>query len=369
MPIEQLLSDIQQAVECLQQDAVAPHSLLADPERLLRVLVDGEQRRLAGRRRYDIPVPRFCIFSVTWRCNLDCVGCYAKGYARRGDLPLETLEAILADACGLGSYLFVIVGGEPLLVEGLIDALARRRDAVFFVFTNATMMTDKHVEAFEAAGNILPVISLEGDNTLTDQRRGEGVGRSVQRGMAMLRERAVPFGFASMVTHRNLARVTSREWFDDVWAGGARFGYLIDYVPLPLGLDESLVLTGEDMALKKDLVAQRYSEARPLVINFPPDEYEQGACQAAGRGFIHINADGLVEPCPFSHFAADSIVDKPLHDVLASPFMCGLRDAMTGWDNPSGECLLFAHQTDVCTIARQTGAVCTDADPAQLANS
>jgi len=51
------------------------------------------------------------------------------------------------------------------------------------------------------------------------------------------------------------------------------------------------------------------------VINFPPAEYDWGGCQAAGKGFLHINADGWVEPCPFSHFASDNLMEKPLAEA------------------------------------------------------
>jgi MoaA/NifB/PqqE/SkfB family radical SAM enzyme len=163
-----------------------------------------------------------------------------------------------------------------------------------------------------------------------------------------------------MVTHKNLRHVTSREWFDELWEAGARFGFLLDYVPIGPDAPESLILTDEDRAYKADVVERRLEERRPAVVNFPPAEYVVGACQAAGDGMIHINADGLVEPCPFSHFAADSVLDKPLEEILGSPFLRALRDEMLEIPNPRSECLLASHESQVRAIAERTNAFQTD---------
>jgi len=178
--------------------------------------------------------------------------------------------------------------------------------------------------------------------------------------MDALRQAQIVFAFATMVSHSNLHCVTSRRWFDDIWDAGARFGFLIDYVPVDAHADGSLVLTDEDRAYKTAAVGERFEEARPLVMNFPPDEYGSGACQAAGRGMIHINADGYVEPCPFSHYAADNVLDKPIGEILASPFFTELRSGLLDCPNPTGQCLLFDHESEVRQIASRTGAFATE---------
>ena len=45
-----------------------------------------------------------------------------------------------------------------------------------------------------------------------------------------------------MVTHRNVAEVVARPWFDTLWAAGARFYFLIDYVPNGNAVDADLGL-------------------------------------------------------------------------------------------------------------------------------
>ena len=358
--IERLLSSLGSTLSGIQDELSDTRFILADPERLSSVFLEGERRRLDSQQRTGGPVPRFCIFSVTWQCNLNCTGCYARNYPRTRQLSLDQIRRIAGEACDLGSFIFVIAGGEPLMVPGLIETFGQLTDALFILFTNGTLLEDSHAEALASAGNIMPVVSVDGDARLTDERRGDGVGAKVDRAMQRLRNAQVPFAFAGMVTHQNLRHVTSRAWFDQLWQAGARFGFLIDYVPIGPDAPEFLTLTDEDRAYKAHAVERRLEEGRPAVVNFPPDEYAAGTCQAAGRGMIHINANGLVEPCPFSHFASDGVLDKSLEEILRSPFLRTLRDEVLDIPNPRGECLLASHEAQVRAIARRTGAFGTD---------
>ncbi len=47
-------------------------------------------------------------------------------------------------------------------------------------------------------------------------------------------------------------------------------------------------------------------------------EYING-CIAGGRNYMHINANGDVEPCAFIHYSDANIKDQSLLDVLRSP--------------------------------------------------
>jgi len=360
IPIARFVMNIGRALRVALPVMLGSSSLVSNPLRLARVVLGGERRRRASEKRLGVPVPRFCIISVTWKCNLVCVGCYTKNYSRDSELSLESLERVIREANRLGSFFFIIVGGEPLMAPGLIEVLGKFNQALFFMFTNGTLVHQAHVDAIKVARNILPIISLEGDGAHTDHRRGGGVGEKVAKAMGRFRKARVPFGFSTMVTHRNLRYVTTREWFDGVWNAGARFGFLIDYVPVLRDADPDMMLTDEDRRFKSQAVEKRFYEARPMALNIPPDEYTTGECQAAGKGMMHINADGNVEPCPFCHYAADNIRDKRLPDILASPFFARLRSQFGRLPNPRGECLLFTHIEKVRTIAAQTRAFSTE---------
>ncbi|MBN1508705.1 MAG: radical SAM protein [Sedimentisphaerales bacterium] len=359
-PVEKLIEDFRKTIGKVPADQLRKQNLLSDPQGLLDIFRQGEQRRLGNESRYQTPIPRFCIFSVTWKCNLRCVGCYARRYASQGDLQIPEIEAIIRRACELGTYIFMIAGGEPLLVPDLLEILASIKQAFFFLFTNGTLVRDCHAEILSKTYNILPILSIEGPESITDGRRGSGVGARLNEAMRLLTGSNIAFGFSTMVTHANLRTVLSRQWMDTMWDSGARYGFLIDYIPFPSDRNGELALTEEDMREKEPIVEVLNSEGRPLLTNFPAGEYINSVCQGAGRGFIHINADGNVEPCPFSHYAKDNVRDKDLIDILRSDFFTELRGRTAAMANPTGGCLLFENQQMVESVAAGTGAFCTE---------
>ena len=82
----------------------------------------------------------------------------------------------------------------------------------------------------------------------------------------------------------------------------------------------------------------RYSA---LFISVPGDEKEFGGCLSAGRGFIHISAEGDVEPCPFAPYSDVNLNDKSLQEALQSPLLKAIRENDEGLET-SGSCALFA---------------------------
>jgi MoaA/NifB/PqqE/SkfB family radical SAM enzyme len=299
-----------------------------------------------------------CFFSVTWSCNLECAGCYAKGLQTDDNLTYDEIARILAETTDAGTVLYAIAGGEPLSVPGILHLLAAARSGIFLVFTNGTLIDEAAVRIIGSAGNILPVISIEGDADETDTRRGDGVGEAVARVMRLLGGAHVPFAFSTMLTHRNLERVTSRAYHAAMWEAGARLGFLVDYIPIPGSYDSALELTADDRAKKREAVAHRRAEARPFVVNFPEAEYASAGCMSAGAGFVHISANGNLEPCTFSHYSTNNLRTSSYLEALDSDFFREIRSRFAGRDNPTGTCMLFANEPEVAEIAaRQRGAV------------
>ena len=97
------------------------HLFGGSPLRALSFMVRSDRRRRAQAERLGVPVPGYCILSVTSRCNLDCTGCYAKTFGADGDMPPGLVARILAEAEDLGVPYFLVVGGEPLVVPGLME--------------------------------------------------------------------------------------------------------------------------------------------------------------------------------------------------------------------------------------------------------
>jgi radical SAM protein with 4Fe4S-binding SPASM domain len=92
---------------------------------------------------------------LTARCNNNCRHCYinlsAKNkVAREEELSFEEIMEIADEAVSLGALWCLITGGEPLLrsdFEKIYLAL-KKKGLLVSVFTNATLITEEHIELF-----------------------------------------------------------------------------------------------------------------------------------------------------------------------------------------------------------------------------
>ncbi len=65
---------------------------------------------------------------------------------------------------------------------------------------------------------------------------------------------------------------------------------------------------------------RKYRKTKPLfTMDFWNDgEYVKG-CIAGGRCYLHISANGDIEPCAFIHYSDSSIYEKTLLEAYKSP--------------------------------------------------
>jgi len=331
---------------------------------LSRLLLSGEMRVSRNQRKLGLPIPKFMYFSVTHQCNLSCRGCYAKSWEKGDGLNIDQITSIIDQARELGTYIYVIAGGEPLIVDGLLEAVSERKGSIFIIFTNGTMIDEDLADSIVEVGNLMPVVSLDGPEEMNDARRGLGVWKKATDAMRLLLERGSLFGFSTMLTHQNYRFLLSRKYLDQMWDLGCRLGFFIDYIPFPEDLNPQYVLTTEDFQVKAELVSKARLENHPHVVNFPPDEYlaNGGKCMA-GKSSVHVNADGWLEPCPYSHYASHNLLKTPLVDALQSEFFEAVREEFLGKENSSNTCHLFAMDGRMVELAAVTGAESKDRRP------
>ena len=294
------------------------------------------------------------IASITDDCNLHCAGCYAQANhacEKSQELPTTAWERIFDEAAELGVSVILLAGGEPLLRRDVLVAAAKRTGILFPVFTNGTLLDDDALRLFDAHRNLIPIVSIEGDETATDARRGQGVYIQTADTMRRLREHGLLFGVSVTVTADNIDAVTSDAFMDDLERRGCKAALFVEYVPVE---SPSLALN-EDGRIK---LAARVGELRArqkgmITISFPGDETEAGGCLAAGRGFFHINASGGAEPCPFSPYSDLNLRDASLRDALQSPLFTRLREDGILAAEHTGGCVLFEQKQAVEQLAEK----------------
>src|SRR5713226_8284056 len=116
--------------------------------------------------------PPFLYISIINSCNLRCQGCWVDVAAKQQTISPEAFDKLLHEAKAMGNAFFGIVGGEPFMHPHLLDMLARHPDVYFQVFTNGQFITEERAKRLRKLGNVTPLISVEGNEIVSDQRRG-----------------------------------------------------------------------------------------------------------------------------------------------------------------------------------------------------
>ncbi|MBQ6653393.1 MAG: radical SAM protein [Prevotella sp.] len=326
--------------------------------RMQRMMGKAERRRKVCLEKEGIEVPPFLIASIATTCNLQCKGCYARKNGIAGDtstkatLTPDQWSAIFNEAAELGVSFCLLAGGEPLMQRDLLESAAAIEDIIFPVFTNGTLIGTLYTDFFKHHLNMIPVISLEGELSATDDRRGKGVFQRALLSMEMLQKEKLFFGTSITVTTENFREVTSEDFLSHLVSLGCRLVFFVEYVPFDEST-EHLAFRDEHVAEMEQILEARREQFKELIfLSFPGDEKALDGCLAAGRGFFHIGPDGSAEPCPFSPFSDRNVAKTGLRDALASPLFRKIRDARAlGWEHTGG-CTLYEHRDEVKAMTK-----------------
>lgn len=203
-------------------------------------------------------IPPFLIASITSQCNLHCKGCYARANHHCYDLttgddemlPTNKWGAIFQEAEELGIGFILLAGGEPFLRIDVLKEAAKYKKILFPVFTNGILLGEAVDDFLDKSRNLIPVLSIEGDEVTTDSRRGIGTYKKLISSMEKLKSRGIIY-----VEHVPVDAKTRAQALDDE-----------ERVQMLEKLDD-LRKVRDDMVL----------------VAFPGDEKSSGGCLAAGR--------------------------------------------------------------------------------------
>jgi MoaA/NifB/PqqE/SkfB family radical SAM enzyme len=304
-------------------------------------LVIGEtERQRPFRETHGYDPPTFLTISPTKRCNLQCKGCYAASSAKNDNtLDYPTFSRILRDKREeWGSRFTVISGGEPLMYRSdgkdLFDVLRENQDQYFMMYTNSTLIDAEAARKMADLGNITPAISVEGWERETDERRGAGVFRRIQKAMENLRAAGVPFGISVTGTRQNAETVLSDEFMDYYFRQqGAVYGWLFQYMPIGRSFNVELMVTAEQRKWMLEKELRLIMERDLFLIDFWNGGPMSLGCISAGRsgGYFYIDWNGNIAPCVFFPYYLENISElyrsgRRLSDVLELAYFRRIRD-------------------------------------------
>ena len=156
---------------------------------------------------------------------------------------------------------------------------------VFPIFTNGSLINDDYVSTFNHNRNLVPILSIEGDQKQTDSRRGEGTYNKLIESMMALNKQGILFGASITATTSNIDDITSKSFMDMLYNLGCRLVFFIEYVPIDANTEHLAPTDKERKLLEEKQKQLREEYDTTIFLSFPGDEKFMGGCLAAGRGF------------------------------------------------------------------------------------
>ncbi|MCH2207553.1 MAG: radical SAM protein [Lentisphaerales bacterium] len=267
-------------------------------------------RKYKKRRDKGELYPPFMFVALTNTCNLRCKGC---GVEKEGDanyMDRKEVDAIVENSKKMGSHYVTLLGGEPMMYKEIWDVWKDHSDCYFQVITNGMFFKEENAKRLSELGNVTPLISVDGWEPNNDERRGQGVFKSLERGMGRLKENKVLFGIATTTTAKNMDEVLSDEYLQYFVDQGAMYIWFYVYRPVgENGYDEYCLSEEQLVEVRRRLLQLRRKHPIVIIDTYWTAEGEAFCPAAMGLGY-HIGPKGSIEICPPLNFATDFVKDN-----------------------------------------------------------
>jgi MoaA/NifB/PqqE/SkfB family radical SAM enzyme len=285
--------------------------------------------RFKRRLRKGIHFPPFLFISIINSCQLRCQGCWVDVAEKRQMIERDALNRLIRDAKRHGNSFFGLLGGEPFMHPDLLEVLAAHRDCYFQIFTNGQLITPAVAQELRRLGNATPLISIEGSEVVSDQRRGaRGVLDRTLAGLRNCVAEGLIVGVATSVCQSNYDLV-SEEWLRKLIGMGVMYAWFHTYRVVGPHPAPELALTPEQVHRLRCFTV-RMRRTLPIgIVDAYWDDEGQALCPMATGVSHHIGPSGAIEPCPIIQFARETIHDRrSLYDVMTgSAFLADFRRA------------------------------------------
>ncbi|MCC9604188.1 radical SAM protein [Stieleria sp. JC731] len=273
--------------------------------------------------------PPFLYMSVINSCNLRCQGCWVDVAAKQHRIELDAANETIRQAKEMGNSFFGILGGEPFMHKDLLQIFEQNRDVYFQVFTNGHFITDDVAARLKEYGNVTPLISVEGTEIISDERRGRGgVYNQTMKGLETALKHNLLVGVCTSVCKTNIDDLVNDAWVDRLIEMGVMYCWFHIYRPVGPEPNPQLALSSEEQKRVRQFVVDTRATKPIIVIDAYHDDAGNALCPAATGFTHHIGPKGDIEPCPVIQMASESIHDdRPLAETFNnSAFLKDFRE-------------------------------------------
>jgi MoaA/NifB/PqqE/SkfB family radical SAM enzyme len=299
--------------------------------------------------------PPFLFISIINSCQLRCQGCWVDVEAPRKSISLQDLNRIIEEARNHGNSYFGILGGEPFLHPQLLDLLAAHPGSYFQIFTNGQLITDSVARELRRIGNASPLISIEGNEAASDQRRGKSeVLQRTLAGLENCRRNRLLTGVATSVCQTNFELV-SEAWLRRLIEMGVHYVWFHTYRVVGPRAAPELALRPEQVLELRRFIVRMRARLPIAIVDAYWDDQGQALCPMATGVSHHIGPGGDVEPCPIIQFARETIHDGPgIYETLnGSAFIRDFRETAA---RATRGCIVLERPDLVRDLVRKHGA-------------
>jgi MoaA/NifB/PqqE/SkfB family radical SAM enzyme len=265
--------------------------------------VQAHKRRLKRGEYF----PPFLYVSVINSCNLRCQGCWVDVAAKQEIIQPDAFHKLVREAKQMGNVFFGIVGGEPFMHPHLLDMLAGHPDCYFQIFTNGQFITDERAKQMRKLGNVTPLVSVEGNEIVSDERRGrDNVLSKTMQGLRNCLDNKVFTGVCTSLCQTNFD-LLSEKWIDRLIEMGVLYTWFHVYRPMGPDANPQLCLSPEQQLQARRFVVEMRAKKPIIIVDAYYDGEGRALCPAATGISHHINPWGDIEPCPIVQFTKESI--------------------------------------------------------------
>lgn len=304
------------------------------PRLLLKILTNLCFKGLINIRRFekqrlksDYFFPAFMMISLTSRCNYDCQGCWVDSSPDQ-DLPLPVVKQVIDECRKHGANYFGLMGGEPLLYPGLFEVFTQYPDCYFQLFTNGSLLNEESVQKIKRAGNVSPVISIEGLEKVSEVRRGaNNVYGSALEALKNCVNAKLMTGVAASICQSNFDELVNREYVKKVVEHGAHYLWYYIYRPVGKNPCPELALSREQILQLRRFLVDIRQEFPIIIIDTYWDAQGRAVCPGAMGLSHHISPSGYVEFCPPIQFSKERVTEGSDfgEQITNSYFLASLR--------------------------------------------
>jgi MoaA/NifB/PqqE/SkfB family radical SAM enzyme len=270
----------------------------------------GMERFKARLRRGEY-FPAFLYISILNSCNLRCQGCWVDVEAERSQLDVEAVSRLIDEAKTQGNRFFGLLGGEPFLHPGLLEILERHPECYFQIFTNGQCITPKIAARLSELGNATPLVSVEGREIVSNQRRGNvDVLARTLRGLDACLDAGLITGVATSVCQTNITELLTENWLQELIDRGVHYAWYHTYRPVGPKMNPQLGLTPDQLVQVRRFVVEMRAKMPIGIVDAYYGHDGKALCPMSTGISHHISPYGDVEPCPIIQFAKEDIRDE-----------------------------------------------------------